>query len=148
MEIQPDFKELLELFNDRKIEYIIVGSYALAHYGAPRYTGDMDLYVRPSSQNADKIIAALADFGFDSLGLTIADFSSPDKVIQLGMPPVRIDIITSISGVTWEQAFNGKVEGSYGKTKVFFLGKEEYIANKRAVGRKKDLADLEAIGAE
>ena len=146
MEIQQDFKELLELFNRHDVKYIIVGSYALAYYGAPRYTGDIDLFVMPSQDNARRILSALADFGFASLNLCAEDFHTPGRVVQLGVPPVRIDIITSISGVSWDEAYAGKIPGNYGDVKVFFLGREQYIANKKATGRKKDIADLEAIG--
>lgn len=148
MEIQKDFKELLELFNEHKIEYMIVGAYALAYHGAPRFTGDIDIFVRPSAANAQKILSALADFGFGSLNLTINDFQHPDSVVQLGVPPVRIDIITSITGVSWEDADRGKMEGLYGDLPVYFLGREQYIANKRSIGRKKDLADLEYLGED
>jgi hypothetical protein len=139
---------LLELFNGHKVEYIIVGAYALAFHGAPRFTGDIDIYVHLSPENAQKILSALADFGFGSLNLTINDFQNPDSVVQLGVPPVRIDIITSITGVTWEEANKGKREGLYGNVPVCFLGLEQYIINKRATGRKKDLADLESLGEE
>ncbi len=148
MEVQKDFKELLELFNEHKVEYIIVGSYALAFYGAPRFTGDIDIFVNPSSENAQKILSALTDFGFGSLNLTSDDFQKPGSVVQLGYPPIRIDIMTAITGVAWEEADKGKKEGLYGNVPVFFLGREQYIANKRAAGRKKDLADLEALGEE
>ncbi|GAB6269475.1 MAG: hypothetical protein STSR0002_22170 [Smithella sp.] len=148
MEAQKDFKELLELFNGHKVEYMIVGAYALAFYGVPRFTSDIDIFVHPSPENAKKILSALADFGFSSLSLTIEDFQNPDSVVQLGVPPVRIDIITSITGVTWEDADKGKQEGLYGDVPVHFLGKEQYITNKRATGRKKDLADLESLGEE
>lgn len=148
MEIQQDFKELLELFNGHSVEYIIVGAYALAYHGSPRFTGDIDIFVRPAHDNAAKVISALVHFGFGSLNLTIDDFQKPDSVVQLGVPPVRIDIITSLTGVTWEEADNGKQSGRYGKVPVFFLGREQYIINKRATGRKKDLADLEALGEE
>lgn len=148
MEIQQDFKELLELFNRHKVEYIIVGSYALAYYGSPRYTGDIDLYVNPSRENAEKIISALKDFGFGSLNLTIEDFCIPQQIVQLGKPPVRIDIITSITGVTWKDAWMNKTSAKYGDIPVFFLGRNEYITNKRAIGGKKDIADLEAIGTD
>jgi hypothetical protein len=146
MEVQPDFRDMLALLNSRGVEYVIVGAYALAHHGAPRNTGDLDIYVRPSPANARLVVAALRDFGFGSLGLTEADFSQPEQVIQLGRPPVRIDLITSISGVTWEQADRGRVTGKYGELDVPFLGRTELAANKRATGRKKDLADLEALG--
>jgi len=148
MEVQPDFKELLTLFNEHKIEYIIVGAYALAFHGAPRFTGDIDLYVRPAEENAGRIIAALETFGFGSLGLKPADFQEPDQVVQLGVPPVRIDLITSITGVSWEEADAGKVSGTYGDVDVHYLGVAQYVQNKRATGRKKDLADLEALGED
>ena len=127
---------------------MIVGAYALAFHGAPRFTGDIDIFVHISPENAQKILSALADFGFGSLNLTINDFQNPDSVVQLGVPPVRIDIITSITGVTWEEANKGKIKGLYGNVPVCFLGREQYIINKRATGRKKDLADLEALGEE
>lgn len=148
MEIQQDFKELLELLNGHSVEYLIVGAYALAYHGSPRFTGDIDIFVRPSHDNAAKVISALDHFGFGSLNLTIDDFQKPDSVVQLGVPPVRIDIITSLTGLTWEEADKGKQRGLYGKVPVFFLGREQYIINKRATGRKKDLADLEALGEE
>jgi hypothetical protein len=148
MDIQQDFKELLELLNGYKVEYMIVGAYALAYHGAPRYSGDLDIFVRPSPENAQKILSALTDFGFGSLNLTAEDFQNADSVVQLGVPPVRIDILTSLTGVAWEEADKGKKEGLYGDLLVHFLGKEQYIANKRAIGRKKDLADLESLGEE
>jgi hypothetical protein len=145
MEIQKDFKELLELFNAHKVEYIIVGGYAMAFHGAPRFTGDIDLLVKPDSKNAQRILAALIDFGFGSLNLGESDFTRQGSVVQLGVPPVRIDIITSLSGVDWDKAQAGKVPGDYGGVAVYFLGKKEFILNKKATGRKKDLADLEAL---
>jgi hypothetical protein len=146
MEIQQDFRELLGSFNDHKVEYIIVGGYALAFHGAPRYTGDINIFVKPATQNARRIMVALNAFGFGSVGLTEADFESPDKVVQLGVPPVRIDIITSLTGVSWEEAFSGRVVGKYGDLAVYYIGREQFIANKRAIGRTKDLADLDALG--
>ena len=126
MEIQEDFKEFFALLNAHKVEFIIVGGYALAFHGVPRYTGDIDVYINPGPLNAERIMKALEDFGFSSLGLSIEDFRKEDHVIQLGVPPIRIDIITSISGVSWEQA-------------------ESY---KRATGRAKDIADIEALGED
>ncbi len=148
MEPQSDFKELLGLFNKHKVEYIIVGAYALAFHGAPRFTGDIDIFVQPSPENSQKIVSALDDFGFGSLGLAAKDFQIPKKVVQLGLPPVRIDIITSITGVSWQEAYRGKQEGRYGNIPVFFLGRESYLENKKALGRQKDLADIEALGEE
>jgi hypothetical protein len=105
MEIQPDFKDLLELFNSHKVEYIIVGGYALAFHGAPRYTGDIDIFVNPDAKNAACIMLALEEFGFGSVGLSTTDFTKSGQIIQLGVPPVRIDIITSIAGVSWDETF-------------------------------------------
>jgi hypothetical protein len=146
MEIQKDFKELLELFNVHKVEYIVVGGYALAFHGAPRFTGDIDLLVKPDSKNAQRILVALNDFGFGSLALSKSDFTREGSVVQLGVPPVRIDIITSLTGVDWDKAQAGKVAGDYGGVAASFLGKKEFILNKKATGRKKDLADIEALG--
>ncbi len=148
MEVQPDFKELLGLFNDHNVQYMIVGGYALAFHGAPRYTGDIDLFIKPDSENAQQILIALEKFGFGSVGIKQEDLEKPNKVIQLGYPPVRIDIITSISGLSWDEACNERVEGEYGDISVYYIGKEHYVLNKKASGRKKDLADIEALGEE
>jgi hypothetical protein len=148
MEVQQDFRDLLALFNAHKVDYIIVGAHALAYHGAPRYTGDMDILVRPDPENARRILSALNKFGFGSLGVTVEDLALPDKVVQLGITPVRVDIITSITGVSWEDALAGRVAGTYGGLKVYYIGKKEFILNKRAIGRKKDLADLEAMGED
>jgi hypothetical protein len=148
MEIQPDFKDLLELFNAHKVEYLIVGGYALAFHGAPRYTGDIDILVRPTEGNAIRILKALDEFGFGSVGLTKDDFQDPDKVVQLGMPPVRVDIMTSVTGVPLNDVFAGEVDGNYGDVPVKYIGRDQFIANKRTTGRKKDLADLENLGEE
>jgi hypothetical protein len=148
MEVQQDFRDLLALFNAHEVDYIIIGAHALAYHGAPRYTGDMDILVRPDSENAQRILCALDEFGFGSFGLTIKDFVNPHKVVQLGVAPVRVDIVTSISGVSWKEAADGRVQGTYGDVTVHYIGREEFIRNKRAVGRKKDQADLEALGEE
>ena len=148
MELQKDFKELLKLFNAHNVQYLIVGGYALAYYGAPRYTGDIDILIKSDSINASLILKALNEFGFGSVGLKLDDFTNTDNIVQLGYPPVRIDIMTSISGVSWEDAYNGREEGKYGDVPVYFIGLDQYIQNKRASGRKKDLADLEALGEE
>jgi len=148
MEVQQDFRDLLELFNKNKVDYIIVGAYALGFHGAPRYTGDLDLFVEPNPVNARSIIQALHEFGFGSVGLTAADFEEEGKIVQLGFPPVRIDIITSITGVSWAQARSGSVEGWFGDVMVHYIGRDDFILNKKALGRKKDIADLEAVGED
>jgi len=148
MEVQKDFKELLALFNAHHVKYLIVGGYALALHGAPRYTGDIDILIQPDSENAKRILKALEAFGFASIGLQEADLTTPEKVIQLGYPPVRIDIMTSLSGVSWEKAYKGRVQGDYDDLKIFYIGREQLILNKKSTARKKDLADLEALGEE
>ena len=146
MEMQPDFRELLAWFNAHHVEYMIVGGYALAFHGAPRFTWYLDVLVKPDSENAQRILAALETFGFASLGLTAGDFSHPDQVVQLGVPPVRIDLITSLTGTSWDEAFAGSTAGPYGEVPGHYIGREQFIANKRATGRQKDLADLEMLG--
>jgi hypothetical protein len=148
MDVQKDFRELLALFNEHKVEYVIVGGYALAFHGAPRYTGDIDILIHPDTANAHRILAALDEFGFGSVDLKAADFQKQGNVIQLGVPPVRVDIITSLTGISWEDACAGKAHGKYGDISVHYIGREQFIANKRAVGRKKDLADIEALGED
>lgn len=148
MEVQKDFSELLEWFNAHGVEYVVVGGYALAFHGAPRFTGDLDLFVNPTAENARRILEALAEFGFAGLELTTEDFLRPDHVVQLGVPPVRVDLVTSIDGVEWSAAWDGKQAGHYGNMTTHYLGRREFIANKRATGRRKDLADLEALGEE
>lgn len=146
MAVQPDFKELLALFNAHHVEYVIVGAYALAFHGAPRYTGDLDLLVKADPDNAQKILKVLQEFGFGSLDPSVEDFTTKDRVVQLGVPPVRVDPITSITGVEWEQAASHRVAGTFGDVPAFFIGKEEFLLNKKACGRHKDLADVEALG--
>jgi len=148
MDLQPDFRDLLASFADHGVEYVVVGGYALAFHGAPRYTGDLDLLVRPTPENAQRVMAALAAFGFADLGLTVDDFTAPDRVVQLGVPPVRVDLLTAISGVTWEQAWSSRAAGAYGDLSVPFIGRESFVANKRASGRLRDLADLEDLGED
>lgn len=146
MDIPSDFIKLLECLNAHEVEYVIVGAYALAFYGHPRLTGDMDICVLPEAVNADKVITALKDFGFGSFELSADDFITPDIVIQLGRPPVRIDIMNSLTGISIEEIFSNRVEGILGNIQVHFIGRREFIKNKLALGRKKDLADIEAIG--
>ncbi len=146
MDVQPDFRDLFALLNAHKVEYVVVGAYALAFHGVPRFTGDMDILVRPGIRNARRVVAALAEFGFGSLGLTVDDFKRTGKVVQLGVAPVRIDLVTSLTGVSWKEVAAGCKPGKYGDLRVRYLGKREFIKNKRAIGRTKDLADIEALG--
>ncbi len=146
MKVESDFSELLALFNARGIEYVIGGGYALAFHGAPKYTGKLDLLVRADEENAKRVLAALDAFGLGSLAVSVGDLTTPDRVVQLGVPPVRVDLVTSIDGVTWEEAWTGRAPGAYGDVPVSFLGRAEFVRNKRTTGRHKDLADIEALG--
>lgn len=148
MKIQEDFKELLRLFNESNVEYIVVGGYALAYYGVPRYTGDIDLWVKISKDNAKNILSALHKFGFGSVDVTIEDLSKENQIVQLGYPPVRIDLLTSIDGLSWVDASKNVVQISYDDVPVLLIGKNDFIKNKKASGRHKDLADIEALGEE
>ena len=143
---QQDFSEVLALFNARGVEYVIVGAHALAFHGAPPYSGDLGIFLRPDPDNARRVLDALQSFGFGSVGLTAADFENPDRVVQLGVPPVRVDIVTSLTGVSWEEVHARRVSGKYGDVPVDYIGREQFIANKRASGRDRDLADVEALG--
>lgn len=143
--IPNDFKELLALLNSHKVEYIIVGAYALALHGHPRFTGDLDIYVKPDAQNASQLSSVLEEFGFGSLDIDEKDFTQRHQVIQLGVSPVRIDLLTSLTGLSWDDAVQGQLKGKLGEIPVLFLGREEYIRNKKALGRHKDLADAEVL---
>jgi hypothetical protein len=132
----------------RNVRFVVVGGHALAYHGRPRYTRDLDVFVEPTPENAARLLLALEDFGFGGLDLTIADFDKPGKVVQLGVAPNRIDLLTMIDGVSFDQAWDGRVVGRFGSESVPFLGRRELLANKRAVGRLQDLADIEALGSD
>jgi hypothetical protein len=120
----------------------VVGAHAVAFHAKPRFTKDFDLFVEPSESNATRLLAALTDFGFGGLGLTLEDFSQPGRIVQLGEAPSRIDIATAIDGVTFEESWNGRAVGTYGGQPVSYIGRAELIRNKTAAGRPQDLADL------
>ena len=145
MEVSKDFEEFFESLNSNKARYLVVGGYAFGIHAKPRFTGDMDIFIDSQKDNAGRILKALNEFGFGGLNVTIDDLTKPDQVIQFGYQPLRIDLLTSISGVTFSQAWNNKVVGKYGKQSVYFIGKEDLIKNKKASGRKRDLLDLEDL---
>jgi hypothetical protein len=142
--LNQDFKEFAGWLNACGVEYLVVGGYALAAHGHPRYTGDIDFWVAPSLANIDRVLDALHRFGFGSLGLTAADFA-PDTVIQLGQPPRRIDLLTGIDGVDFAACWHRRETLMLDGVHLDFIGLEDFKANKRAAGRLKDLADLEAL---
>lgn len=142
MDLPDDWRELLKLLGSRRVKFLVVGAHALAVHGRPRMTGDLDLLVEATPTNAGRLLEALGEFGFGSLGLTEEDFTRPDFVISLGNPPLRVDLLTSISGVSFERAWKGRVRARVGGVVVNVLGRREYIENKRAAGRPKDQLDL------
>lgn len=146
MDLYPDFKELLELLNAHKVDYLIVGGYALALHGCPRFTGDLDVYISTHVENARKVLTVLKEFGFGSLNLSEDDFTQTDNIVQLGVPPVRIDFVTSIDGVEWADAWLNRETGTWANVPLCYLSRDDFIANKRATGRLKDLADVESLG--
>jgi hypothetical protein len=138
--LTPEFREMLSILNAESVEYLIVGAYAMAAHGLPRATGDIDIWVRATPENASRVINALSRFGMRR-GTSAADFINPDIIYQIGFAPCRIDLMTSIDGVTFDEAFAAKVMGSLGGMQVPILGRAELLKNKRASGRPKDLAD-------
>jgi len=136
---------LLRLFNKNKVEYCIVGAYAVAFYAKPRYTKDLDILIKADLKNAKRIINAFNAFGFKSLNLSEKDFSREGRIIQLGYEPLRVDILTSIQGCSFEQVWKNKKTGIYGKEKVFFIGIDELIKNKKILKRKEDKIDLNIL---
>lgn len=145
MPLSSDLREFVELLNSRGVEYVIVGAHSFAFHSRPRFTGDLAILIRPTPQNASKIIKLLSEFGFADLGLTERDFTAPEQIIQLGRAPNRIDLLTSITGVPSNEAFATRIAAELDGMPVFILSKQALIENKRAVGRPQDLADLKAL---
>ena len=145
-----DFGDVLREFVAHQVIFLVVGAHALAVHGIPRATGDLDVLVQANPANAERVVAALASFGapIDDLGISRDDFVRPDVVAQLGLPPYRIDILTSISGVEFDSAWEDRVNGNVAGVDVPVLGRASFRKNKRASGRPKDLADLQALGEE
>ncbi len=145
MTFEPDFIDFIELLNNHRVEYLIVGAHALAFHGRPRHTGDLDIWIKPNDQNATKMVEVLNDFGFGSLGLNKQDFLRENYVTQLGYPPLRIDILNAISGVKFDEAYENKVEGEVDSLTINFINITDFIKNKEASGRKKDYGDIESL---
>ncbi|HEX7878454.1 MAG TPA: hypothetical protein VF720_03540 [Candidatus Eisenbacteria bacterium] len=143
--LNKDLREFIELLNSTGVEFLIAGGHAVGFHGHPRFTGDIDIVVRPVAANASRVLEAIRRFGFDDLKLDVSDFTAIGRVIQLGYPPNRIDLLTSLSGVTWQEADSTAVAADLDGVPVRFLGRSELIRNKRATGRAQDLADLEKL---
>jgi hypothetical protein len=142
-----DFSELLLEFNAHNVEYMIVGAHALAVYGHVRATKDLDVWVRPDPENAKKVLAALNSFGAPLSDLSIDDLTKSGTVFQIGLPPLRIDVITTIDGVEFANAWPDRFRTIFGGAPVFVISRHHLIANKRAAGRLQDLADAEQLEA-
>lgn len=143
--MNQDFVDLLRAFVAHDVRFLIVGAYALALHGRPRATGDLDVWVEAGSENARRVVQALAAFGAPMTDVTEADFSRPGAVLQLGVTPARIDILTELTGLAFEDAWPGRVRQAFGDVPVDFIGREAFIRNKRATGRARDLGDIEGL---
>ena len=145
MDLAPDFDEFIASLTAHGVEFVIVGAYALAFHGAPRFTGDLDVLVRPTLENAARLLAALSGFGFPPTGLRPDDIVASRRMLQMGVEPVQIHVMSAISGVSWDEAWRDRAVGPCGRQDVPFLGRETFLQNKRAAARPKDLADIDAL---
>jgi hypothetical protein len=145
MVLSKDFKEFVELLNSNQVKYLIVGGYALAFHGHPRYTKDIDIWILTDPKNAKKMLMVLNDFGLSQLGLKEEDFLTPDTLIQLGYPPNRIDILTGATGIDFDECYAQKISFEIGGLTVDLIDIENLKKNKQATGRLQDLADLEHL---
>jgi hypothetical protein len=143
--VSKDFEELFACLGARNVKFLVVGGYAFAFHARPRYTKDLDILIEPTPGNARRLLDALSDFGFGSLDLQEDDFTQPGRIVQLGHPPNRIDLLTAIKGINFEAAWERRAEGHFGTERVFYLGLEELILNKKAVGRPQDRADVNVL---
>ena len=149
-EVNDDFVDMIEALNHQEVRFVIVGAYALAAHGHPRATGDIDILIAPTLENSKRAYAALRRFGaaIAAHGVTEHDFSREGAVYQIGLPPKRIDLLTSIDGVTYQEAAGNVLSGAINGEPVDFIGRHALIKNKRAAGRAKDMADVETLEAE
>ena len=145
MGLNEDFKEFIALLNANEVKYLVVGGYAVAFHGHPRYTKDLDFWIWADPDNADRLIKTLRDFGFSELRLQSSDFLNTKNVVQLGYPPNRIDLITEVSGLNFESAYQNRKEGMFEGIPVNFISIEDLIKNKQQTGRVSDLADVEKL---
>jgi len=145
LDLSDDLHEFLKLLDSTKVEFVLVGAYALAYHGAPRFTEDIDFFVSTSPKNAEKLLAVIEEFGFGSLGLRLEDFQKPDMVIQLGRAPNRIDLLTGIDGVTWEDVWEKRQQSQIDGFPVAVIDLESLCQNKEKTARDQDLIDLKRL---
>jgi predicted nucleotidyltransferase len=142
--LHEDFRDLLVVFADTGVEFVIVGAYALALHGAPRASGDIDLFIRATPDNAERVFAALARFGapLEAAGISAVDFARPALVYQIGLPPRRIDVLTEISGVSFDEVWESRLTVDVEGRSIGFIGRAAFLKNKRAAGRPQDIVDV------
>jgi len=145
MNLQKDLREFIELLNAHNVHFVIVGAFALAHHGHARYTSDIDFFIEKSSENAERILRVLRDFGFADIGVTQEDLAQKDQVVQLGVAPNRVDLLTVLSGVSFQEAWESREIGEIGELKVPFISRALLKQNKLATGRSQDLVDAEHL---
>ncbi|HUI27684.1 MAG TPA: nucleotidyltransferase [Candidatus Kryptonia bacterium] len=145
IDLAKDFRDLLQAFIDHEVRYLVVGAYALAILGRPRATGDLDVWIDPTAENARRAYDALTAFGAPLHDLRVEDLSTPGVVFQIGLPPLRIDILTQLTGLEFDRAWGRRTEADFEGVRVPVIGREDFLINKRATGRTKDLADAEQL---
>ena len=145
MDLNPDWREFFESFAKHEVEYLVVGALALAYHGHPRLTGDVDVWIRPTPQNAENVLSALEEFGVGSLNISKEDLTGDDTVIQIGFPPRRIDVLTFATGVAFDDAWETREEMRFDSLAVSVIGRAALIQNKKATGRPQDLADVASL---
>lgn len=145
MTTHADFEDFFRLLNEHGVEYMIVGGYAVAYHGYPRFTKDIDVFYGNTRANAQRLQAALVAFGFQASSIPLDVIEKPNAVLSIGLEPVRIDLLNAIAGVLFEEAWPNVVAGRYGDAKVSFIGKEDLLRNKRSTGRQRDLGDVEEL---
>ncbi|HWR32888.1 MAG TPA: hypothetical protein VN451_05160 [Chitinophagaceae bacterium] len=145
MNLEPDFRDFVDLLNKHEVEYMVVGGYALAFHGEPRFTGDLDIWIDCTETNAEKMVTVMQNFGAASLGFTKADFLDEGIIKQIGQPPLRIDILSEIDGVRFTDAVKNKQLFKSLDITIPFIGAKDFIRNKEAVGRKKDMVDAKKM---
>jgi acetolactate synthase regulatory subunit len=145
MPLSKDLREFVALLNSNKVEYLVVGAFAVAYHGYPRYTGDLDILIRVTPENIQRVLRSISQFGFEGLGISAQDLQISGRVVQFGVRPNRVDLITSISGVAFEDAWSTRSEGILDGIPVQFIGKDALIRNKESTGRAKDRGDAEEL---
>ena len=145
MQLSSDLREFIALLNSNDVDYLVVGGLAVAFHGAPRFTADLDFLVRPTRENALKVIRAIDEFGMGGVGVTADDLSLPDQIVQLGVKPNRIDLITSVAGLTFEEAWLSRIPGEIDGITTQYIGRDALIRNKEATGRRQDILDADKL---